>query len=297
MDGSYLLAGSAGGSSKKAGSGLSQTYAMPAVSLMEEASAVARKIYASVARQSQDTDAYRRSLMRRPVSLFFSKDRGMVFFLALLVLITVLVPMIELSRSGRLTLSLVFALILVSGAFATIRHRILIALVVVLTVATFALSAIAEFNPRDTSSVLETALKLVCLSILVCMTVRQTVRPGPVTVYRVMGGIAGYLLIGYTWAYAYQLVTERVPNAIHFTTGIADGPARQTMHLIYYSFVTLTTVGYGDVYPVHPAARSLSMTEALIGQLYIATMIASLVGRALQARSDAAARAEEYSPR
>ena len=68
-------------------------------------------------------------------------------------------------------------------------------------------------------------------------------------------------------------------------------------HLIYYSFITLTTAGYGDVYPVHPAARSLAVTEALVGQLYIAIMIASLVGMALQTRSGEAARAEEYSRR
>ena len=219
----------------------------------------------------------------------------MVFFLALLVLITVLVPVIEVSRLGRLALSVVFALVLVSGAFATIRHRIFIGLVVALVVSTFALSVIAEFDPRFISPVLQTASKLVCLSVMVSMTMRQTFRPGPVTGYRVMGGIAGYLLIGYTWAYAYQLVTERVPNAIRFAAGMADSNAQQPMHLIYYSFVTLTTVGYGDVYPVHPAARSLSMIEALIGQLYIAIMIASLVGMALQARSGEAARAEEFS--
>jgi hypothetical protein len=55
--------------------------------------------------------------------------------------------------------------------------------------------------------------------------------------------------------------------------------------LIYFSFTTLTTVGFGDVHPVTPAARALTVAEALVGQLYIAILIASLVGLALQARS------------
>ena len=219
----------------------------------------------------------------------------MVFFLALLVLITIVVPTIDLSRSGRLALSLVFAVTLVSGALATMRHRIFICLVIALVVSTFGLGVIDESHPHYTGALLQTALRLVCLSILVFMTVRQTVRQGPVTGYRVMGGIAGYLLIGYTWAYAYRLVVQCVPDAIHFSARIADGTARQPMHLIYYSFITLTTAGYGDVYPVHPAARSLAITETLVGQLYIAIMIASLVGRAVQTRSEAAVRAEEYS--
>ena len=85
-----------------------------------------------------------------------------------------------------------------------------------------------------------------------------------------------------------------MPNAIYFAAGTADGPARQPMHLVYYSFITLTTAGYGDVYPVHPAARSLAMTEALVGQLYLAIMIVSLVGMALQSKSNVTARAEEH---
>ena len=100
-----------------------------------------------------------------------------------------------------------------------------------------------------------------------------------------MGGIAGYLLIGVTWTFAYQLVVEQVQGAIHFESSLTAIPARQPNHLIYFSFATLTTVGYGDAYPVHPVARSLAIAEALIGQLYLAILISSLVGMALQTRS------------
>ena len=77
-----------------------------------------------------------------------------------------------------------------------------------------------------------------------------------------------------------------VPGAIHFEHGAASNFSRQPNELIYFSFVTLTTVGYGDVQPVHPAARSLAVAEALVGQLYIAILISSLVGMALQARAE-----------
>jgi hypothetical protein len=99
-----------------------------------------------------------------------------------------------------------------------------------------------------------------------------------------MGGVAGYLLIGVTWAFAYMLLVEEVPDAIHFPSSFAAIPAGEPTRLVYFSFVTLTTVGYGDAYPVHRVARSLAIAEALIGQLYPAILIASLVGMALQAR-------------
>jgi hypothetical protein len=115
------------------------------------------------------------------------------------------------------------------------------------------------------------------------MTLKRTLRPGRVTEYRVIGGIAGYLLIGFTWTFAYQSLVQQVPGAIHFEPSMGAPLSRQPSHLIYFSFMTLTTVGYGDVRPVHPAARSLAVVEALVGQLYLAVLIASLIGMALQA--------------
>jgi hypothetical protein len=61
---------------------------------------------------------------------------------------------------------------------------------------------------------------------LVFMTLKRTLRPGPVTLCRVMGGIAGYLLIGFAWTYAYQLVLHQVPGAIHFESPLADTSSR-----------------------------------------------------------------------
>jgi hypothetical protein len=88
------------------------------------------------------------------------------------------------------------------------------------------------------------------------MTLARAFRPGTFTGYRVIGGIAGYLLIGYTSAYAYQLLLQFVPGAIHFEPGLAFSLYRQPEHLIYFSFTTPTTVGYGDIHSAHPARKS-----------------------------------------
>lgn len=216
---------------------------------------------------------------------FFDRDRGMVFFLAFLVLTTIVLPAVPLSQVGQFLISLVFALTLIFGAFATMRRRIGIYLVIGLTISTFAVDHIAEFRHSHDVLSLETALRLACLSILVFVTLKRTLRPGRITGYRVIGGIAGYLLIGYAWAFAYQFLLQQLPGAIHFEPGMVDNLSRQPTHLVYFSFTTLTTVGYGDVHPIHPVARSLAIAEALIGQLYVAILIASLVGMALQAKS------------
>jgi hypothetical protein len=226
-----------------------------------------------------------------PLFPFWVEDRGLSFFLALLVLITIFVPMVRLSRSWRIGVDLIFALMLFSGAISAIRQRILMYLILALTVLEFAADLIVEFNPWLGHWALDTALKVAGLALLVVMTLKHTFRPGPVSVHRVMGGVAAYLLIGLTWAFGYRLLMLERPDAIHFQsslagtpTGLAAIPTGEPSPLIYFSFATLTSVTYGDAYPIHRVARSMAMAEALIGQLYPAILIATLVGMSLQAR-------------
>lgn len=226
--------------------------------------------------------------MKNHWSKLARQDRLLSFFLAFLVLTTVFVPMIGLSRPGRVVVDVIFALMLLSGAVATLDKRLLMSLVIALSILEFAADLFVEFNPSFSFRGWDTALKVAGMAILVIMTLKQTFHRGPVNVHRVMGGVAAYLLIGVTWAFGYKLLMQEIPDAIHFQTPLAPGASTgEPSRLIYFSFETLTTVSYGDAYPVHRVARSLATAEALIGQLYPAILIATLVGMALQERSNA----------
>src|SRR4029077_2960212 len=137
-------------------------------------------------------------------------DRGLSFFLAFLVLVTIFVPMVRLSRFGRIGLGLMFALMLFSGAVAAIRKRILMYLVIALTVLEFTADLIVEFNPSLGHWGWDTALKISGKAILVVMTLGHQFRPGPVSLHGVMGGVAAYFLIGVTWAFGYKLILEEL---------------------------------------------------------------------------------------
>jgi hypothetical protein len=113
-------------------------------------------------------------------------------------------------------------------------------------------------------------LSFLCLLVVV---LGQTLRSGPVTFHRIQGAVAAYLLLGVLWAQLYSLTALLRPGAFSGAVNVADGPRAW----LYFSFLTLTTVGYGDVLPVHPAARSLAMLEAVVGPLYLAILIARLV--------------------
>jgi Ion channel len=104
---------------------------------------------------------------------------------------------------------------------------------------------------------------------------REVFAGGDITYHRIIGGILLYLVVGMTFVALFTLVGLIVPNSF---SGLSfkDNLALPT-NLIYFSFVTLTTTGYGDIVPVHPIARSLCNLESIIGQLYPATLLARLV--------------------
>jgi hypothetical protein len=98
---------------------------------------------------------------------------------------------------------------------------------------------------------------------------------GRVTFHRIQGAIAFYLLIAVIFAYFYLLLVTLVPNA--FSQSIVLTDSFGASRLLYFSFATITTTGYGDIAPVHPLARSLANLEAVVGQLFPATLLARIV--------------------
>ena len=96
----------------------------------------------------------------------------------------------------------------------------------------------------------------------------------------IKGGISVYFLFGYFCAYVYSLLVLLNPEAISFSM-----PKVEFSNIIYFSFTTLTTLGYGDITPSTWMTRNLTILESSIGQIFIAVLIARLVGQELVHRS------------
>lgn len=211
---------------------------------------------------------------------FWQSDPGLSVFLVLLVLVLfVLPPLFEPAMGERsLVLEGGFSALLLAGVAAlSIRPATRAALFAVVAVAT-----IVRWGPFSAEATVVAGL--VSIAAMTLVVLAQTFRAGPVNVHRIQGAVAAYLLLGLAWALAYELVDLRVAQAFSLTN-----PAERTrQHFAYFSFVTLTTVGYGDVTPVHPVARSLAVVEALTGQLYPAILLARLVSLTTSSTPDTA---------
>lgn len=222
-----------------------------------------------------------RRLVQHALVKMQEPDYGLPVFLALLVLMAFVLPALGLEGSDeRLYADLTTSLMLVSGLALASGERRLFVLSIVMAVAALAMRWAAWVYPAALGAWPQF---VTCATVLLFSQVilRHIVRPGPVSMARVLGAIAVYLLLGIGWANAYQVSDHVFPGSFVASTAqpvkVADW--------MYFSFVTLTTVGYGDIVPVHRVARSLATAEALTGQLFIAVLLARLVSLEVSGRN------------
>jgi hypothetical protein len=130
------------------------------------------------------------------------------------------------------------------------------------------------------AQIVGSATTVAFLSYTVGVILNDVLRGGRVTTDKVLGAICVYLLLGVIWASLYAIVD--LASSEHAFRGAvgAAGPdgGLGFSNLLYFSFVTLTTLGYGDIVPVSSIARTLSILEGVTGPLYLAVLIARLVG-------------------
>ena len=207
------------------------------------------------------------------------EGRHLPFLISLIVLFLLYPVMVELGWLRMFRLA--FTLVLVSAVYTLggTRKRQFTALALGLP-AMVAQLVIYTFPGRLTLAV-GTLFALVFLAYATVVILISVLRPGKVTGDKIAGAISVYVLLGLLWALLYGVVAAaqpgafRTPEDLHLGEGLGSGAEYA---FIYYSFVTLTTLGYGDILPALPLSRSLAWFEAVTGQLFLAILIAGLVG-------------------
>ncbi|MGF6311445.1 hypothetical protein ABIB82_005628 [Bradyrhizobium sp. i1.8.4] len=198
-----------------------------------------------------------------------------VLTVLLLVMMFVVAPLQALGLFEFQVFELLLALFLVGGVFVMSGS----ALAVVTMLVALAMIVIGAILRLRSPSILDLNLfagSWLLVGITMAVTVaRATFAPGRITYHRVIGAVLLYLTVALIFSALYTFIGTLVPNA--FAGMMVEDRPTLASQLIYFSFATLTTTGYGDVSPIHPVARSLCNVEAIFGQLYPATLLARLV--------------------
>jgi voltage-gated potassium channel Kch len=219
--------------------------------------------------------------MLRRFARFWEQDRGLSVLLLFLVLIILAGgPLARPSMLGGSFLSLLLTLMLGSGVLAVSHRRWAAAIAGGVAVVAIGAEWAGRVSPSPALEVVGATSNFACVAILAAVVLRQVLRAGRITVHRIIGSAAAYLLLGIAWGELYRLLCAIAPGSLVSSAG----SALDRSHYLYFSIVTLTTTGYGDITPLLPFARSLMMLEALTGQLFPAILIARLVSMELIAR-------------
>jgi Ion channel len=201
----------------------------------------------------------------------------------LAIFLFVVAPMQAAGVPGVHLFAIAFGLVLIAAVFIISGSGFAVAPVLAAEGLIVLATVLRRTHPSDLDIILDAAAWLIA-GITLCIVISFAVfARGQVNYHRVIGAVLLYFSIGLIFAALFCFVatfnatTFAGIGALHDNLAVAG-------NLIYFSFVTLTSVGYGDIVPVHPYARGLANVEAIIGQLYPATLLARLVTLELERR-------------
>jgi len=204
--------------------------------------------------------------------VYFQRCRGLFFALLTLV---VAAPLVEPTREGLIAINAVNLLIVLAAVAAVGRTATSFIVAVLLAVPVLVFQGLALSGVLPEALVWSRAFGAALYVATLVYLLQYVFHRDVMTADKLWGAAAAYLLLGALWAYLYALVDHAWPRSF----SIGGAPAEMGIsELVYFSFTTLTSTGFGDIVPVSRQARSLCLVEQLTGALFLAILIARLAG-------------------
>ena len=222
------------------------------------------------------------------MEIFKSKDLGKrygyVFMLASLLLILAFFPFFNQEPLAQVAFNVIFSLIFLSSLYTISVSKREFYIGLIFCIPALITRWLTYYLTDPFSVILNYVVTFFFFTFMIVAIFYAIFKVKKVSMNMVYGATCVYLLMGIAWAIIFALIDYFVPSAFQgidnspFQQGSLDMLTFRFENLLYYSFVTLTTLGYGDIIPLFPGAQFLSIIEAITGQLYIATVIARLLG-------------------
>ena len=186
---------------------------------------------------------------------------------------------------GSLMILVVFSILIAAAVFAASEKRNAVVITIILTASSIILQALFITTKSKALILANLILEIVVIGYVVIVILKHIFTRNRVTVDTISAALCSYLLIGFLWALVYFMYELLMPGSFSPSpimegqvslAKIGDVPTMFQLYL-YYSLVTLTTLGYGDVIPISPTMRMCAAIEAFMGQIFIAVLVARLV--------------------
>jgi hypothetical protein len=213
-----------------------------------------------------------------------SREPGLTALLIVEVLLIFLaIPLSGMGVIPELVVPAMFVVLVIATLVVTSRSHFASGVVLIAVILSPAGAFVHAEDPNLLTVWLSAGGRLLAIAAVSYVIAKAVFGPGRVTLHRVQGAVVLYMNFALFFFTIFRLMNVLLPDAFK---GLPQNGAEfgSGAALLYFSFTTLTTVGFGDIVPVHPLVRGLSNLESVIGQLYPATLLARLVSLELEHR-------------
>lgn len=216
----------------------------------------------------------------RLLNRLWDQESGLSGMIVLLTIMQfVLIPIFGSYTFFIEILNIFWMLFLMAGIFSlatTNKQALQISIIPVLFIV---FSWISVFKATPFVLLTELCLSICTFFLLIILVLKKVLEPGPINGYRIIGSIVVYMLMAHLWTVVYIFFYEHVSGSFQLSLPAFESNSLQA-NFLYFSYVTLSTTGFGEIVPLHPFARALVNLESIFGVLYPILLIGRLVSDA-----------------
>ncbi|WP_041401677.1 potassium channel family protein [Planctopirus limnophila] len=196
-----------------------------------------------------------------------------------LILLFLAAPFLERMPQKDLIESVLITLVMTMAIIAVSEKKSALIVALSLAIPTLAMKWINHFSPRLLGPEIHLVTTTIFFLYVIAQLLKYIVRAPQVDQRVVCAAICGYLMLGMAWIPLYMLADDLAISGVAFQFSTPSEPDHRmhAFNALYFSFITLTTAGYGDIIPISPLARMLAMIEAITGVFYMAILVSRLV--------------------
>jgi len=210
---------------------------------------------------------------RSPLIEVCFKNRFLFLLISILSFL-ILSPLLRGFVGISILLDIFLTAVFISAIYAVSQKKFFSLIGILLALPMFAVTWSAYFVNIAVMQLAGSCFGILFFAFMVIALLSFVFEQCEITLDVIYGAIVVYLLIAVMWAFIFKVIEGLQPGSFNITQGLGE----ETQLFIYYSFVTITTLGYGDVTPVTDVAKSFSFLDAVVGQIYLVVLVARLVG-------------------
>jgi hypothetical protein len=210
----------------------------------------------------------------------WDKESGLSGMLVLLFIMHfILVPLFGSYSSFMVMINIFWMLFLIAGIISLSKSKKQTVLFAIIPFLFILFGWISVFERTPFVLFADIFFTVATFGLLIILVLKKVFEPGPITEYRVIGSVVVYMILANLWSVIYLFIYEHIPGAFQMTLPSFESNSLQA-NFLYFSYITITTTGFGEIVPLHPFVRAIVQIEAITGVLYPVILIGRLVSDA-----------------